>query len=196
MLFINEWLPNPAGSDAAGEFIELRNDGGPLALAGWAIGTGTGKRFRLSGRMTAGGLLVLPRRITKLALKNTDGELFLYAPSGAVADFSFFAGSAPEGESLNRVPGTAAGNLRRGVQNFVWGIPTPGRKNDPVPAMGISDQPYPFGVPLGASGPDTVAIFGMSLCVGVIFAVALWYAITKDEKRAQLFSGGNQGDRA
>ena len=83
----------------------------------------------------------------------------------------------------------------RGAQNFVWGVPTPGKENDPVPVAGISDRSFPVGVPLGAPGPDAAAVLGMALFIGVIFAAALWYAIINDEKRAQLFSGGDQGVR-
>ena len=38
MVFINEWLPNPNGADAKGEFIELWNSGNaPINLSGWSV---------------------------------------------------------------------------------------------------------------------------------------------------------------
>ena len=38
MVFINEWLPNPIGADAKGEFIELCNNGTvPVDLGGMGI---------------------------------------------------------------------------------------------------------------------------------------------------------------
>ena len=39
---LNEILPDPAGEDAGGEFVELYNRGGaPVSVAGWAISAGT-----------------------------------------------------------------------------------------------------------------------------------------------------------
>mgnify|MGYP001577829346 CR=1 FL=1 len=51
MLRINEWLPNPEGADADGEWIELLN-GGPEAVhtRGWSLGNASGKKIQLRER--------------------------------------------------------------------------------------------------------------------------------------------------
>ena len=67
MLYINEWLPNPVGADAAGEFVELYNSGNSAApLNGYTLGTGAKKKFSLTGyTIPAGGYLVLKKAQTK-----------------------------------------------------------------------------------------------------------------------------------
>lgn len=198
MLFINEWLPNPTGPDAGGEFVELWNSGvSPINLVGWVLRTDKKHQFRLSGSVAAGGYATLSRRITKLALKNTDGELFLYDAAGALADRSWFSGAAPEGESFNRANYRADGgaDALRGIQQFVWSLPTPGTKNNAAAEAGISENHYPVGVPLSPSRPGLLSVLGLAILAGVIFAVALWYAIKKDEDSSQLFFGRNEGAR-
>src|SRR6185437_7227208 len=104
----NEWLPNPPGKDD-GEFIELYNSGAaPAALNGYALGTGVKRTFKLDGlHIAAGGYLLLEKSRTKLSLKNTDGEVLLYGPGGAVIEDDRFSGAAPEGKSWSRVNDSA-----------------------------------------------------------------------------------------
>ncbi len=110
MIYINEWFPNPVGNDAAGEFIELYNSGAAtVSLDGYALGDGAKKRFSLSGySIPPGGYLVLTHADDKLTLKNTNGEVLLYGPSGQVVDSASFTGAAPEGRSFSRVDYGAA----------------------------------------------------------------------------------------
>jgi hypothetical protein len=194
VIFINEWLPNPVGADAQGEFVELWNSGtASVNLNGWTLRTNTQKRFRLTGSLRANEYLVLSRKVTKLALKNTDGELFLYDATGVLADRSNFEGGAPEGKSFNRIHYVAyrSSGVQDVVQQFVWGRPTPGVKNEADADTAISEISYPVGVPLARDHLSRWSVAALALAAGVIFGVALWYAMKKDETFAQLFFGGN-----
>src|SRR3989338_6477825 len=53
MVQISEWLPNPAGADAEGEWIELWNSGQEsVPLQGWRLTDAAGRSFRLgAGRL-------------------------------------------------------------------------------------------------------------------------------------------------
>ena len=123
MITISEWLPNPKGSDAKGEWVELFNSGAEsVPLHGYRLTTGKGKGFLFSNQtISAGEHLVLPRETTKLSLINTDGSLVLFDASGAKVDIASFIGQAPEGKSVSR-----AG------ERFSFGEPTPGAENKVV----------------------------------------------------------------
>src|ERR1700691_587167 len=105
MIFINEWLPNPTGADAKGEFIELFNNGSSsVNLNGWALTTSGKKIFSLNGyTIAANGYLLLNRTATKLTLKNADESLSLYNAAGQLVDHSNSEGTAQEGKSLSRI---------------------------------------------------------------------------------------------
>ncbi len=193
MIFINEWLPNPTGPDAKGEFIELYNNGSTLVnLSGWILQADK-KKFKLSESIRANEYLVLSRSKTKLPLKNTDETLFLYDAAGHLVDQSAFEGSAPEGESFSRVSYNTcnSSSICNAVQQFVWGRPTPGTKNSVVAEIGISDIRYPEDVPLNNYHLNWFSVFGFTLLAGVIFAAVLWYAMKHDEDISQLFFGRN-----
>ena len=50
MLYINEWLPNPVGNDATGEFIELYNSGTTgVSLNGYSLGDGATRIVQETG---------------------------------------------------------------------------------------------------------------------------------------------------
>jgi len=189
MIFIDEWLPNPVGPDANGEFVELWNNGNALTdLGGWTLRTDK-KKFKLSGSIRANEYLVLPRSKTKLALKNTDGVLFLYDAAGKLVDQSTFVGSAPEGESFDRANYNVYDktSIHNTIQQFVWGKPTPGAKNALVADIGIFDATYPLGIPLSPVGLNWFSVAGFALIAGVIFAAVLWYAVRHDDEISQLF---------
>ena len=136
MIYINEWFPNPIGADASSEFVEFYNSAsGTVSLAGWKLGAGTASATAIIPAKTKPvslakfsvpprGYLVLEKAQDKLTLKNIDGALLLYGPSGTVVDRASFAGTAPEGKSFSRVSydGSAA-------QHFMFTKPTPGATN-------------------------------------------------------------------
>lgn len=110
---VNELLPNPAGSDTAGEFIELKNTGSAAVdLAGWQLDDAEGGSAPYtipSGvSLTAGAVRSFPRSQTKIALNNDGDTVRLINPAGAVASSFAYAVTVPEGQSYNR---TAAGEF-------------------------------------------------------------------------------------
>lgn len=190
MLYINEWLPNPVGADAAGEFVELFNGASSsITLDGYALGVGTKKNFSLAGRnIPPGGYLVLRKAQTKLALKNTDGALFLYGPQGAVVDHASFEGSAPEGKSFSRVSYDASP-----AQHFIFTDPTPGARNKSTGVM-ISSVSYPSGVSLvPRPSLSTLFLFGFGVACTILFL--FFYISIKNENLSHYLFGGDEANR-
>lgn len=187
MVYLNEWFPNPAGDDAAGEFVELYNQGTtPASLDRYAIGTGAKRRFSLTGRtIPPEGFLTLRRADTKLTLKNTDGELFLYGPDGRVLDHAGFKGSAPEGKSFSRMD---YGNAQE-VGHFAFADPTPGAKNQVAGTL-VSSVSYPVGVPLDpAPTISSVMLFGVGAALAILLISI--YIISKNEDLSHCLFGGD-----
>lgn len=188
MVFINEWLPNPVGPDTAGEFIELFNNGPtPVDLAGWKLQADK-KVFLLDGHsIPAGGYLLLKRGETKLVLKNNDAAVYLYDPAGTLADRSAFQGTAIEGESFSRVND----NMNIHMQHFAWSEPTPGAMNKVNINLSISNDQYPFNIPINSPSLNFFNILALSLALAVILAGVMLYAIKKHENLSDLFFGRN-----
>jgi hypothetical protein len=182
VVFINEWLPNPVGVDAAGEFIELYNSGsGAVGLDGWVLATGKNKKFSLMGRsIPAYGYLVLKKSATKLALRNADGELSLYSPGGALVDSGDFLGSALTGKSFSRVDYGVGP-----AQHFAFVDPTPGAPNKATPIV-IADHTYPVGVPLGHQ-LESFGFFGIMMGTAVLFVGLVVYVIKTNKDLSELF---------
>ncbi len=189
MLYLNEWFPNPVGTDAAGEFVELYNSGASLILLnGYTLGVGAKKKFSLNGyTVLPGGYLVLKKVQTKLALKNSDGALFLYGPSGQVIDQASFVGSAPEGKSFSRINYSASS-----AQHFVFTDPTPGARNKTINTM-IASVNYPEGTSL--SPPPAPSSFFL-LATGIASTILLLfiYLLAKNENLSHYLFGGDKED--
>ncbi len=185
MIFINEWFPNPTGADAKGEFIELYNSGSSdVPLAGYTLSTGK-KKLSLKGHIPANGYLVLKTSATKLALKNTDGALWLYGPGGRILDSAKFPGSAPDGKSFSRVDyGTAP------TQHFMFVDPTPGARNKTANTQ-IAVRHYPPGIPLNPSA-GILEFFGLMSGVAIALPLLLIYVIQNNEALSKLFFRGDQ----
>ncbi len=100
-IVISELLPDPVGSDTAGEFVELRNVGtSDLDFSGWRLANGTGKSVPLpSVTIGAGAYYSFVYAETKLALVNSGMALSLIDPDGAAVDAVTYAGPAKEGQS-------------------------------------------------------------------------------------------------
>ena len=104
--------------------------------------------------------MLLKKSDTRLALKNTDGGLWLYGPGGVIVDQAHFSGTAPEGRSYSRVDYCAA-NI--GHFAFLW--PTPGEENRSFDSS-VSDIKYPIGASISRelSAP---AFLGILISVSV-----------------------------
>lgn len=211
MIYINEWLPNPVGTDAAGEFIELYNSGSTtVPLAGWRIGTGTEtttaegeeaiapaktKPAPLTGiAVPPGDYLVLKHADDGISLKNTGGALLLYGPDGKIADDAAFHGTAPEGQSYSRLEmqqsGALAGN------RFMFTDPTPGTANAAFGGS-IAVVHHPAGVPLNAQPaiPVPVSAACSAMGFGALLAVIFTYAAKKNGYLSDIFFGRNEAPR-
>jgi hypothetical protein len=215
MIYINEWFPNPIGADASNEFVELYNSAsGTVSLAGWKLGTGTASttviipaktkpislaKFSVPPR----GYLVLKKAQDKLTLKNVDGALLLYGPSGTVMDRASFAGTAPEGKSFSRVSYDSSV-----AQHFMFTKPTPGAANAKADDM-VASNDYPVGVPLGkqslqssssaaslkASSAFMTSPGVLAIGIALIIAVLFFYAFSKNEHLSNFLFGRDETPR-
>ena len=149
---ISELLPNPAGSDTAGEWIELHNAGDvPQSLAGWALKDASGKTylFHLES-VPARGFLVLPYSTTKISLNNSGDTIFLYDASGALVDSFSYAQTMKDDVALAR---NAQGNIVATTQ------PTPGKENVIV---AVAPKQKTSSVPSSLSGAFSQSVVPLS----------------------------------
>ncbi|HOX21667.1 MAG TPA: lamin tail domain-containing protein [Candidatus Paceibacterota bacterium] len=121
-LIINEFIPNPVGSDEENEWIEIYNAGqNDVALLGWKLQDASGKAYNFDAEeIKAKSYLVLSRNTTKISINNDAEALSLIAPDSTEAfKISFTAGSK-EGYSFSRF----------GSNDWRWtNILTPGEAN-------------------------------------------------------------------
>lgn len=124
---INEFLPNPAGADKDGEWIELANlSDKKRNLRGWILEakTKTGaKRYIFPGDnfIEPNGYLLVKRSQSNLVLANTGGEVnLLLPPDKNLSKVSY--GEAKEGKSYALIPST------RDIWQWT-DIPTPAKEN-------------------------------------------------------------------
>lgn len=197
MVIISEWLPNPVGKDAEGEWVELFNNGShSVGLAGWRVEAGKSK-FYLNGEIASGEYLLLKRQNTKLSLVNEDGKISLFDSSGKLVDSGSFFGLAAEGKSYSRVesgnyfppkedPPTAEEN------NFLLSDPTPATKNVFSNFL-MESSPYIIGKPLNAQ-IDLWRGGALSLVVALIIAGLLVFLVQRNEDLQELFFGRDEED--
>lgn len=193
MVFINEWFPNPPGTDTPNEFIELYNAAAtPVSLHGWTLRTEKGKTFSLNGyTIAAHGYLILKHTDTKLTLRNTDGGLALYDARGALADQGSFKGAAPVGESFSRVDYSAAP-----IAHFAFTVPTPGDANE-VPNISLTVRAYPTGVPMGGAGAglNAAGFFAIMMGTAALVAGLIIYIARSHEDLSHILFGRDDEDR-
>lgn len=75
VIIINELIPDPAGSDEEGEYIELFNKGSEsVDMVGWYLIDASGKKFELIGSINGQEYLVIYRTESKITLNNSAGD--------------------------------------------------------------------------------------------------------------------------
>ncbi|HLD26020.1 MAG TPA: lamin tail domain-containing protein [Candidatus Andersenbacteria bacterium] len=105
---INELLPNPIGTDTAGEFIELKNTGsGSVDLSGWQLADAAGGSspytIPVGVSLGAGSHKSFGRAETGIALNNDGDTVRLLDPTDHVKSSFTYAVSVAEGLSYNRL---------------------------------------------------------------------------------------------
>ncbi|MBC7978923.1 MAG: lamin tail domain-containing protein, partial [Myxococcales bacterium] len=130
-VFINEVLANEAGSDTAGELVELVNSGGTsVDLSGWTISDATAVRHVFAAGTTLGagraivvfaGASAIPGGLTNAIASSTGSFVFgnsgdtvkLGNPAGLVDSVTYTSTlSGTDGVSMNRSPdGSATGTF-------------------------------------------------------------------------------------
>lgn len=171
-LRLSELLPNPPGSDAD-EYIEIENIGTTnVNLVGWRLADNTDDYIVSEGDLPdlivhPGAYLILPRRVTKLALNNSGGETVrLFPPESetAVAEVSY-NGTTPEGAAYVSSSG-----------HWEWtNTPTPGAANilstANLPPILVVDIPGygKVGEAIVFSAEDTTDPDGDALTIGWLF---------------------------
>jgi len=175
MVYINEWLPNPIGSDLKNEWIELYNDSNQsINLSGWTIFS-QNKSYKIKNKIIQPhSYLVLTREETKLSFLNQNGEIKLLDFNGNVVDKANFFGSAPEGKSFSRFN-----------NDFFFTIPTPGKKNEFIFSAQI-DKNYPENIVLNQLISTKEIIF-LDVIVGILLSLIIWFIIKNDENFKELF---------
>ncbi|MFH1246665.1 MAG: lamin tail domain-containing protein [Candidatus Liptonbacteria bacterium] len=175
-LIINEWLPNPAGDDAKGEWIEIYNpDNQPQQIFEYKIVNGAGKKYVFGDRVIGSQeYFLLPRPVSRLTLRNKDEVLELYDPNGELLDKSRFIGTAPEGKSFGRIG-----------KREIFQIPTPGAINQ-SPPIETSSTAYLYGVPLGAEHAG-INVAVAVLLLGIGLSCAITTIIVRNENLSDLF---------
>lgn len=103
-LIINEFVPNPSGSDEENEWVEIYNAGQEdVNLAGWKLQDASGKAYDFETEIIkAKGYLVLNRNQTKISINNDAETLILIAPDSTEAFKISFTGGSQEGYSFSR----------------------------------------------------------------------------------------------
>lgn len=103
---INEFLPNPAGTDTDAEFIELLNTGeAAVDISGWKLddieGGSSAYVFPEGTVLAAGQMVAFYQSVTKITLNNDTDDVRLFSPAGAVKSQATYSGSPAEGQSFN-----------------------------------------------------------------------------------------------
>lgn len=186
MVYINEWLPNPAGNDVGAEWVEIFNGGPATApLQDWVLKTKSGKKLILKNySLKANEYLLLRRPETGLVLRNTDEALFLYDSAGRLIDEFGFSGSAPEGKSFAR-QNFSDGGFRE--NNFIFTEPTPGQPNAIVRDQNfLMNNEYPLGKPLNDS-LGYAGVLALTVCSAFLFAFFITVLLKRNDYLSKLF---------
>lgn len=103
-IYINEFLPSPAGSDKDNEWIEIYNsNNSPVDISGWTINDNSKKSFSFPPNtfISKQSYLVIPRATTGMALNNDADTLrFSYPENILIEEIKYE--KAKEGYSASR----------------------------------------------------------------------------------------------
>lgn len=120
-LRFSEFLPNPAGTDTEGEFIEIENPSDAVAdISNWRITDAKGKSYAIPAMsIAAHGSRMFIYAETKIPLVNVASGYALHDASGLTVDSVAYPEPVPEGKSYARFEG-----------GWRWTeTPTPGNAN-------------------------------------------------------------------
>ena len=122
MLFISELLPNPAGKDTVGEWIELCHTGdAPIELSGWKISDASGKVYTFQNETIASHACVsYPYIQTKITLNNSGDTITLIDAQGTIIDTMQYAESMGDDIAVAR---------DENMHTVLTSKPTPGKEN-------------------------------------------------------------------
>ncbi|MFA6272077.1 MAG: lamin tail domain-containing protein [Patescibacteria group bacterium] len=121
-IIVSELLPNPVGSDAEGEFIELHNiTNNRIDLYGWKLSDLSGAMFSFETQsIEPRGYLAVLREQSDISLNNSGGEkVILHHPDENVVNEIEYSGSTPEGKSYSLLDSG----------KWAWTKPSPGASN-------------------------------------------------------------------
>ncbi len=121
---INEFMPNPVGTEPDNEWVELyNNDSSTVNITGWKLGD-MQSNYTLSGVIASGGFGLYNGTTTGLQLSNTADAVYLYNSSGALVDGKSYNSTT---ENVSYMRSTNGGGLW--VLSNSTNPPTPGTSN-------------------------------------------------------------------
>mgnify|MGYP000306509660 CR=1 FL=1 len=115
---VNEIFPNPKGEDS-NEWIEIKNFSNEIQdISFFKLSDGKNEFVFPEGSfLLPNQILLLPKSLTKLSLKNEKGEVYFFYPSGDLFEKVSWE-KAKEGYSFSKIG-----------ENFVETLPSPGKEN-------------------------------------------------------------------
>jgi hypothetical protein len=177
-LNINEFVPNPDGSDEENEWIEIYNAGETeVNLSGWKLKDASEKEYNFtSEKISAKGYLVLNRPQTKITINNDAETLSLISPKGDIVSQIQYSGGSQSGYSFARY----AKNDWRWTNLLTSGkVNEFSQENKKGEVLGesesnISPSPFPSAVPLsGEEASSFQKIIFIALGVGFVFSIVV-----------------------
>jgi len=180
MVFINEALPNPAGTDSGNEWLEFFNNSPYAAhIEGWRLAV-NGKAVTLHGSVPGNGYRVLRGKELSRTLTNREAKLGLYDASGALQHSMILYGTAHEGKSYNLFPGGG----------FHWASPTPGSANTEERLAILAEHAAPENLNLMTPGSFTGHI-GSGILLSLVLSLLIVFIIKKSNALPKFIAPGN-----
>ncbi len=162
-VLINEFLPDPEGSDDNAEWIELKNTSDhEVSLQGWQLDDeeGGSKPYVFKNEtIGAESFITMSNTVTHITLNNTKDAARLISPTGAVTS-SYLYTKVETGKSWAR------------MKNNTWTLTSdtaPGEENSPPSLENEQDATPPISDKTSVSLPDASTITPSSVAVSEIF---------------------------